>query len=146
MTIQKHVVAGIGGRKGFTIYGETANINYFLKTPLQPETAANATNKQVAVKAFQRRQYPGDTTLINVPATQREVLVDPTRKSGNGLPGRSVVLVGDPGMPNEERRQFTLVGRWVDFHAYLVANVKMEVFAINSTGARSTIAAATTGP
>lgn len=146
MAIQKHVVAGAGGRQGFTIYGETANINYFLKTPLTPATAQGATNKQVAVKAFQRRQYPGDTTLINIPATQREVLVDPTRKSGNGLPGRSVVLVGDAGLPGEERRQFTLVGRWVDFHAYLVANAKMQIHAYNSTGARSTIPAAAAGP
>jgi hypothetical protein len=109
-------------------------------------TDAGVTNKQVLAKAYQRRQYPGDTTLINMPATSREVLIDPSRKSGNGLPGRSIRLVGDMGLPGEESRQFTLVGRWVDFHAWLATKAKMEIHAYNNTGARYTIPAAAAGP
>jgi len=142
MAILKHVVPAAGGRNAFTIYAETANINYFVKTTLTPATSGAATNKQIAVSAHSRRQYPGDSSTTNVGGGAREILVDPTRKSGNGLPGRTVVLVADPGMPYEERRAFTLHGRWVDFHAWLVANAKYLTYAYNNTGARSTISAA----
>ena len=144
MAIVKHNVAAAGGRQAFAIYGETANINYFLKTALVPATSAGVTVKQTLVSYYSRRQYPGDPTAASVAASNREMLVDPTRKSGNGLPGRTITLVGDAGMPNEERRSFTLKGRWVDFHAFLISNAKMQIHAYNNTGARSTIAAATT--
>ena len=145
MAIAKHVV-NVSAGKSITIYGETANINYFLKTPLTPVTDAGVTNKQVLAKAYQRRQYPGDTTLINMPATAREVLIDPSRKSGNGLPGRSIRLVADAGLPGEESRKFTLVGRWVDFHAWLATKAKMQIHAYNNSGARYTVPAASAGP
>lgn len=146
MAVQKIVVPAAGGRNAFTIYGELPNLNYFLKTPLTQADVGQVTNKQVAVKSYQRRQYPGDTALSNVPATSREVLVDPSRKSGNGLPGRTVVLVGDAGLPGEERRAFTLKGRWIDFHAWLGSSAKMQINAYNNTGARYTIPATGTTP
>lgn len=146
MAIQKFVIPAASGRQAFTLYAEKANINFFIKTPLTDADAGAFSNKQVSVKSYQRRQYPGDTALSNVPATSREVLVDPTRKSGNGLPGRTVVLVADAGLPGEERRAFTLKGRWIDFHSWLVSNAKMQVHAYNNTGARSTIPAAAAGP
>jgi hypothetical protein len=146
MAVSKIVIPAAGGRNAFTLYAELANINHFLKTPLTAAAVGSFSNKQVSVGSYQRRQYPGDTTLSNVPASQREILVDPTRKSGNGLPGRSVVLVGDAGLPGEERRQFTLKGRWVDFHAWLVSNAGMQIHAYNHTGARSTIPAAAANP
>ena len=83
MGIQKFTIPAAGGRKAFTLYAELANINYFLTTPLTADAAQGATNKQVLAKAHQRRQYPGDTALSNIPATNREILVDPTRRSGN---------------------------------------------------------------
>jgi hypothetical protein len=144
--VKKFVIPAAGGRNAFTIYSVEENINYFLKTPLTPAAVAGPTNKQVAVKAYQRRQGPGDAKDINMPATQREVLIDPTRKSGSALPGRSIVLVGDAGMIMEERRQFTLQGRWVDFHAWLRSNAKMEIQAYNKSGTRYTIPAAGTTP
>lgn len=142
MAISKHVIPAANGRKELTIYGETPNINFFLKTPLVPATSAAATVGQATVKAHTRRQYPGDTSAINVSASAREYLKDPSRKSGNGLPGRSILLVADPGLPGEEKRQFTLKGRWVDFHAFLVGQAKMQIKAYNNTGAYSTVSAA----
>lgn len=145
MPVHAFPITAPGGGK-FTIYAEKANIEYFVKTTLTPAVDAGVTNKQVSVKASSRQQYPGDATTINMPATVREVLIDPTAKSGNALPGRSIVLVGDPGLPGEERRQFTLKGRWIDFHAWLSANAKMLTYAYNSSGRRYTIKAATAGP
>jgi hypothetical protein len=139
MAILKHVVAAAGGRDSFAIYAETANINYFIKTPLVPTTSSAATNKQVAVSGYSRRQYPGDTSSSSVAGGSREILIDPSRKSGNGLPGRRITLVSDSGLPNEERRSFTLKGRWVDFHAWITTQAKFQIYAYNNSGARSTI-------
>jgi len=145
MATQMFRVTAPGGRT-VKIYGEKANLEYFIKTTLDGATAGAPTNKQVTAKAYQRRQYPGDTTLINMPGTVRQVLIDPTAKSGNGLPGFSFVLKGDPGLPGEETRQFTYVGRWIDLHAWLGANAKMMVYAYNHTGRRYTINAAGATP
>ena len=123
-----------------TIYGETANINYFLANPLTPDTADGVTNGQVTVSSHTRQQYPGDDTPSNVTGSSREYLVDPTRKSGNGLPGKSFVLVGinEDGVVTE-KRQFTYKGRWIDLHTFLSAEAGMKMFAYNNTGARYTI-------
>jgi hypothetical protein len=139
MAIKKFTIPAAGSRKAFTLYAEMANINYFLKTPLTPDQAAGVTVKRVTVKAHQRQQYPGDVNLSNVPSVSREVLVDPTRRSGNGLPGRTIVLVADAGFPLEERRQFTLKGNWLDFHAWLMSKAKFQINAYNHTGAMSVV-------
>lgn len=143
---KKFVVPAAGGRNEFAIFSVEENINYFIKTALTPATVAGPTNKQVTVKAHSRRQGPGDARDINVAGSSREVLIDPTRKSGTALPGRSIVLLADAGTIAEERRQFTLQGRWMDFHAWLRANAKMEIQAFNHYGTRYTIPAVVPGP
>lgn len=141
-------IPGAGARQDLVIEAPAAaNINYFLKTPLTPETGSTAINKQVAVKAHSRRSFPGDAVTSNVSASQREYLTGAGRKSGNALGGYTFQLVGDPGQINEERRSFTLVsGRLLDLHAYLVANAKMEMFLFGRSGARYTIEAAAANP
>lgn len=137
MAIVKH----IAGAAGFevAIWGETANINYFLKTPLTPAGYGNVVTKQTQVSAHTRRQYPGDSTPINVSASGREFLYDPGAKNGTALPGKSFVLVSDAGLPGEERRQFTYQGRFLDLHSFLTGDVKMQVFLYSPTGKRYTI-------
>ena len=139
MAIQKFTIPAAGGRNAFTLYGEQANLAFFFTGPLTPDTAGGVTNYQVTRKAHTRRQYPGDATPINVGGSAAEFLKDPSRRSGTALPGRSIVIVGDQGLPGEERRQFTLKGRWVDFHAWAALNAKMQIQAFNNTGARYTI-------
>ena len=139
MAILPHTVdMPTGG--SFTIYAETANINYFINGNLTPDTADGVTNGQASVSAHSRQQYPGDLTAINVNGSQREYLKDPTRKSGNALPGKSFVLaaMNDQGAVTE-KRQFTYRGRWVDLHAFLSAEATFDMFAFNSTGARYSI-------
>lgn len=139
MAILPHTVdMPTGG--SFTIYAEPANINYFLNGELEPDTAGGATSAQATVSSHSRQQYPGDPTAVNVSGSQREYLKDPTRKSGNALPGKSFVLValGEEGQI-VEKRQFTYKGRWVDLHAFLSAEANANLYAYNSTGARYAI-------
>lgn len=121
MSIQKHVY----DLEGNAIYGETANINYFLTTPLAPASAEGVVNKTANVSAFTRRRYPGDAEPSNVSASTREFLYDPGRRNGNATPGKPVIF--DDGV---EKRSFTFTGPFTDLHAFLVgdAAVDMRVF------------------
>jgi hypothetical protein len=139
MATLPHSVQVPGGQP-LVIYGETANINYFLNGDLEPDTLDEPTTATATVKAHSRRQYPGDATTISVDSASREFLKDPTRKSGAGLPGKPFVLK-ETTSPNGERRQFTYVGRWIDLHTFLSSEAAVDMFAYNYTGARSTIAA-----
>ena len=118
MAIQKHVYDA----EGNAIYGETANINYFLKTELLPASAAGAVNKTANVSAFTRRRYPGDAEPSNVSATTREFLYDPGRRNGNATPGSPFIL--DDGV---EKRSFTFTGPFTDLHAFLVGDAAMDL-------------------
>lgn len=146
MAIHSFTLSGEGTKNPCVIYGEKANIEYFVKASMTPDVVNGVVNKQVTRSGYSRRQYPGDTTPVGVGGSVAEYVVDPSRKSGAALPGRSIRLVADPGMPNEESRVFTLKGRWIDFHAWLRANAKMLIHAYNSSGARYTIPASGTNP
>lgn len=141
MAILPHTIDMPGGGS-VTIYAEPANINYFINGDLEPDTTDGVTTGQASVSAHSRQQYPGDSTTVGVSSSQREFLVDPSRKSGNGLPGKNFVLValGEEGEVLE-KRQFTYKGRWLDLHAFLAAEAAFPLFAYNSTGARYTIGA-----
>jgi len=129
VTIQKFDPEGFE----LEIWAETANINYFLTTPLVPAGEGTIVNKTSNVKAHSRRQYPQDPSTINVSASTRTYMVDPGRKVGNALPGSPFIL--DDGT---EKRQFTFTGNVVDLHAFLLSDVKEET-KLYTTGARYVI-------
>jgi hypothetical protein len=135
MTIQKHVY----DLNGNGIYAETANINYFLKTPLAPASQEGAQNKTTNVSAFSRRRYPGDPEPSNVSASTREFLYDPGRRNGNATPGAPFIL--DDGV---EKRSFTFTGPFTDLHAFLVGDAKMD-FRVFSPSASYDITAVENG-
>ena len=131
-TIQQCTPTG----EDFSIWCIPANFNYFVNTPLTPDSVGSVVNKTTTVKAHQRRKYVGDPSPSNIPQTTREFMYDPGRKVGNALPGFSFIL--DDGT---ERRQFTLEGDVMDLHAYLVTELKSET-KLYTQGARYVIAAA----
>ncbi len=118
MTIQKHVYDANGNG----IYAETANINYFLSTPLAPASEGGVVEKTAEVRAFTRRRYPGDPTPSNVSSTTREFLYDPGRRNGNATPGSPFIL--DDGV---EKRSFTFTGPFNDLHAFILSDAKMTL-------------------
>ena len=132
MTLQKHTLPN----QKAAIFGETANINYFLNTPLEADSVGEVVNVQQTVKAHTRRQYVGDSTPSNVPGHTRVVLFDPGRKNGSATPGKNMLL-----SDGTERRAFTYIGPWTEIHAFLVGNAKMDLKAY-SESARYDIKAA----
>lgn len=119
------------------IWAEPANLNYFLKTPLDPDSAAGVSNKQTTVKAHTRRQYKGDTTLVNVSSHAMEYMVDPGRKSGSALPGKPFVITD-----GIEKRQMRFTGDFMDVHAMFVGDAKFDIDLYSPTGTRYSIATA----
>ena len=128
-TIQKCTPTG----ESFSVWCIPANFNYFVTTPLSPDSAGSVVNKQASVKAHTRRKYVGDPAPSNVSASTREFMVDPGRKVGSALPGFSFIL--DDGT---EKRQFTLQGDVMDLHAYLVGELNAET-KLYTQGARYVI-------
>lgn len=137
MAILPHSITLPGGGE-ITIYGETANINYFINGDLEADTVDGPVDAQVSVSSSTRRQYPGDATTINVSGSQREFVKDPSRSSGSALPGRSFILKEIDG---PEKRQFTFKGDLMDLHAFMRAEAAMDLYLYNHTGARYTIPA-----
>lgn len=119
------------------IWAEPANLNYFLKEALTPDSAAGVTNVETRRKAHQRRQYKGDTTLITVPEGPMQYMVDPGRKSGSALPGKPFVVTD-----GIEKRQMRYVGDFMDVHAMFVGAAKADLDLFSATGTRYSIAAA----
>lgn len=124
-----------GGKK-VTIYGETANINYFLNTNLVPDNESGVTNHTSTVRTFTRQQYPGDTTTSSVAQTTRQYLKDKTRRSGSALPGKNFILKEINSDEDGEKRAFTFKGRVMDLHAFLSSNASKDMYLYLSTGAK----------
>lgn len=123
-----------------TIWAETANINFFLEGDLEPDEAGGPTNQQVAVGSHSRRQYPGDPSPMNVSGSDREFLVDPSRRSGNALPGKNFSLKAyDAQDELLEHRFFTYQGTYRDLHAYLYTRCTYRTHLYNHTGGQPSI-------
>lgn len=129
----------VPGGQPCTIYGEAANINYFLANALDPDEIEGPTNISVSVGTTTRRQYPGDSSTINVASTTRAVLKDPSRRSGSALPGKGFMLVERTIGGTGEKRQFTFKGRIIDLHVFLRAEAGKDMFLFSNTGARYSI-------
>jgi hypothetical protein len=118
MTRLKHTIDG----KDLSIIAETANINYFLKTALEPDSETSVVNKSSSKKAHTRRKYVDDPAPSNVSPHDYEFMYDPGRIDLQTLPGKPFIL--DDGT---ERRQMTYVGAVMDLHSFLVGNAKMDL-------------------
>ena len=104
------------------IYGEPANINYFVNTDLEPVSEGAVVDKESTVKTFKRRRFVGDDEPVTVDEHPRKYMFDPGRRNGGGTPGRPFIL--DDGT---ERRQFSFTGDVKDLHSYLVGQAAMEL-------------------
>lgn len=132
MTIQRHTIPDTES----AIYGETANVNFFVTTPLVADAAGAVVNRQSQVAAHTRRRFPGDESPVQVDTHPREWMQDPGRRNGAATPGKDMVLAA-----GGERRAFTYTGRWMDVHAWLVGDAAQDTTAY-SESARYDIAAA----
>jgi len=118
MTRVKHSIDGLN----LAIIAETDNINYFLKTTLEPDSAEGVVNKQGNKKAHSRRKYVGDPAPSSVSSHSYEYMYDPGRIDLQTLPGKPFIL--DDGV---EKRQMTFVGDVMDLHSFISGDAKMDL-------------------
>ena len=123
-----------GGKNA--IYGNLANINYYLNTPLVPDSEDGIENRTSTVKAHTRRRYAGDDAPVNVSGATREWLYDPGRRNGSALPGHPFIL--DDGT---EKRSFMYTGDFIDLHAFFVGQAKVAVVLYSQSAAYDIAAA-----
>ena len=87
MAIEKHTV---NETTGAAIYAETANINYFLKTALEPDTVGGIEVRQKSYPERSVRRYVGDPKPYIIPAVSVvRYLYDPGRRNGSSTPGQA---------------------------------------------------------
>jgi hypothetical protein len=122
--IQKHTLPN----EKAAIYGETANINYFLKTALEADVDDGVINTQSTVKQHTRRRYKGDNTPASVSGHNRVSMYDAGRRNGAATPGKNMLL-----SDGTERRAFTYTGPWTEVHAFLVGDAKMDLMAYSQS-------------
>ena len=128
------------GRKQFVLYyNDIRSINFFLNTPLEADEDGEAEVRTKSIPGHTRRKGPSDLNPINVKQSTAEYLYDPTLKSGNALPGRSIVLQTTKNADVDATRTFTLVGRALDFRQYFKDQMKYETYVYYSEGGRHTL-------
>ena len=131
--------------KDLFVYGEKANVEFFLGTQTSLEAAA-ATNKTISVGSHSRKRFIGDNSGSTVSSHSRVILVDPGAKNGNSLPGKPFVvqqLDANGDVPDDgELRQFTYDGAFRDLHAVFVGDAQVPCWLISPSGKKYKVDAA----
>jgi hypothetical protein len=138
----KSTIAEDGTRGAFVIhYKDLRSINYFVNTALTDDETDAPTRKTKSIPGHQRRRGPSDQTPINVLQSTADYLLDPSLKSGNALPGRSIILQTTANADVDATRRFTLVGRAIDFLEWFRGESKYDTYVYFSEGGRHTVPA-----
>lgn len=137
----KTTIAEDGTRGPFVIYyKDIRSINFFLTDPLEDDELGEKSRATKTIPGHQRRKGPSDQTPVNVTQSNADYLVDPSLKSGNALPGISIILQTTPNADVDATRRFTLAGRTLDFIEYFDGKMKYETYVYLSNGGRHTLA------
>lgn len=128
-----------GTRGKFVIYyNDIRSINWFLNTALEADDEGERERRTKSIPGHQRRKGPSDQNPINVKQSSADYMFDPSLKSGNALPGRSIRFQTTKNADIDATRQFTLVGRALDFQEYFEDQFKYETYVYFSEGGRHT--------
>jgi hypothetical protein len=128
------------GRKQMVLYyNDIRSINWFLNTPLEADDEGQAEIRTKSIGTHKRRRGPSDTVGTTIPTHTAQYLYDPSLKSGNALPGRTIRLQTTSNADVDEGRSFTLQGRAMDFRAYFKDQMKYETYVYYSEGGRHTL-------
>ena len=137
----KCVIPEDGTRGEIVIYSNyLESINAFLTDPLEDFALGQWVKRSKDIPGHQRRRGPSDLNPINVSQSTASYLFDPTLKSGNAKPGFSFRLKTDLRFADiDMNRQFTMVGRVVDFVEYFDKKMKYDTFYYPQIGGRHSL-------
>jgi hypothetical protein len=115
-----------GSIRGGDLYDTNANLDYFADTTGLTDKTRTGVDKQVSVKAHTSSRFMRDPAPFQVSPTTYERSYGGGRNKG-ALPGYTVTLVSDAGLPSEEVRQFQYTGTLSALVAWLKTTAKMLV-------------------
>lgn len=122
-------------------YNDIRSINWWLNDALEADDEGERERRTKSIPGHQRRKGPSDQNPINVSQSSADYMFDPSLKSGNALPGRSIRFQTTKNADIDATRQFTLVGRALDFQEYFADQFKYETYVYFSEGGRHTFEA-----
>lgn len=131
-------------QKSFVIYTRhLESVNFFLEADLAADEDGGREYKSTSRRSHERRKGPSDQAPVTIPTSAVEYCYDPTLKSGNALGGQSMVWQTDlQGSDIDEQRQFTLVGRTMDFQKWAEGKFTYKTHVHFYKGGRHTFKAA----
>lgn len=137
----KIIIPEEGTRSVITIYTNyIESFNAFVTDALTDSELDDAKVLEKSIPGHKRRRGPSDQNPINVLQSTASYLKDPTLKSGNAKPGISFRLKTDMRFADVDmNRQFTLVGRTVDFVSYFSGKMKYDTFYYPQNGGRHSL-------
>ena len=137
----KIIIPENGTRSEIVIYSKfIESFNAFVETPLEDADLGEPQELSKVIPGHTRRKGPSDRTPINVSQSNASWLKDPTLRSGNALPGITFMLKTDLSMADTDmQRQFTLVGRTIDFVTHFSGKMKYQTFYYPRNGGRHTL-------
>ena len=122
-----------GGIRGGDLYDVHDNLTYFADVTSLVEKSSTAVDKTVNVKASSAQRWMRDPAPFQRTAFSYERSYGGGRNKG-ALPGYTITLVSDAGLPGEERRQFQYTGTLSAFDAWLTTTAKMLIDVYGPSG------------
>jgi hypothetical protein len=122
--------------RGGDLYDTYGNLDFFADTTGLTDKTASPSDKAITVKSHTRSRFMGDVAPFSVGATSYTRSYGLGQKKG-ALPGYTIILVADAGLPGEEKRQFQYTGTLSALNAWLKTTAKMQVDVFGPSGSLS---------
>lgn len=125
-----------GGMLGGNLYDKYGNLDYFADTTALTDKQASGVDKQITRSAHTRNAYMRDKAPVNVASNVAFVSYFSTTPKG-ALPGYTITLVSDAGLPGQQKRDFQYTGTLSGLGAWLKTTAKMLVDVYGPTGSHN---------
>lgn len=128
------VIPDQGSMRGGVLYDKFGNLEFFADVAGLADKTKTGADKQIDVKAQTVHRFMNSKGTFSRAATVRFMSVG-LRQPKGALPGYTVTLLAEQGLPDEEKRQFQYTGTMSALVAWLKTTAKMQVQVFGPTGA-----------
>ena len=138
-----YVIPATGGMDGGDLYDKFGNLTYFADVTALTDKTFGGVDTQYIRPSHKRNHFMRDTAPVTV-AEHPVILSRFNAPKKGALPGYTITLVSDAGLPGEETRQFQYTGTISGLVAWLKTTAKMLVDVYGPTGSLVTSVPAST--
>ena len=131
-----YVIPDQGNMKGGVLYDRWSNLAYFADVDALSDLTRTGEDKDSAVRAHSRGRFMNSNGQISVQGTTRYYSTG-IRQSKGAIPGYTITIVSDEGLPGEEKRQFQYTGTMSGLVAWLKTTANMQIRVYGKTGTPS---------